>query len=165
MYFTVKPNVMANRAAKYFLLVQMFLIPFFAFNQNGHYLGKEKNIDNNFLLKKAGNTNFNNNPAALIFKDIKNSYYAVDLSKLPSRYEKIRFLEYTYNSKELTNIYNDINGKYMLFLVDNSLNIAPSRITDILSGFKSETEKELKGMNEQEVKTWLKEHDKYIKKQ
>ncbi len=160
----MKMNTITKRLTKSFILTILLSISFLAFSQNSIYLGKEKNIDNTFLLKKAETTNFNGNLAAKIYTDEKNSYYAVDLSKFSSRYEKIRVLEFTYKNRELINIYNDINGKYLLFLVNNTLNLQPSDVIDKLNRFKTEAEKEKSAMNEEEMKLWLKQHDKYIKK-
>ncbi len=158
-------DIETKRILTSFIVTALFLAPFFACGQSPVYLGKEKNIDVNFLLKKAENGNFDGNIAAKIYQDKKNSYYAVDLSQISTRYEKIRILEHSYQDKSLTNIYNDINGKYLLFLVNNALNIPPSGIVDKLNGFYAKSKKEMKAMNEGEMKTWLKKHDKYNKKQ
>ena len=140
------------------------ILPFTVFSQTAHYLGTEKNLNGDFLLKKAENTDFGNNVAAKIFSDSKNTYFAVDLNKLPTKYQKIRVLELSFDDKALVNILSDINGKYLLFLVNNTLKIPPSEIVSKLETFKTKVSDEEKNLNNEELKIWFKNHDKYSKR-
>jgi len=148
----------------FFILIISFTVTGSLHAQSGNYIGNEANIESGSLLSKANMTDFEDQICAKIFKDDKNTYYAVDVSKLSSRYEKIRILELSYEDKVLVSMGSDTNTKYYYFLVNNTLDKSPKEIDDIVFGFLTQLKNEEKALNDEQMRLWLIQHDKYTKK-
>lgn len=131
--------------------------------QTGNYKGSEPNLNTIALLEKAKSTNFDDNISAKIFEDSKNAYYAVDVSKLASEYEQIRFLEFSYANNIVVNTSSNKAKKYYLFLVNNTLNKSEEEINNLFNNFSIQSKEELQNMNNEQVRLWLIQHDKYSK--
>jgi hypothetical protein len=129
--------------------------------QTGSYAGNEANIESGSLMSKANMTDFGDEICAKIFEDDKNTYYAVDVSKLASKYEQIRILELTYANKVIVNTSNDSTKNYYLFLVNNTLNKSEQDIITLFDGFSVQAKTELETMNNEQLRLWLIQHDKY----
>lgn len=132
--------------------------------QQGSYSGNESKVQSGSLLSKANATDFGNNISATIFKDDKNTYYAVDLSKLPEKFERIRVLELSYGNKVLVNIGNDLSTNFLFYLVNNTLNKSTQYINDLFNDFLTQSKAELQTMNAEQLRLWLIQHDKYSTK-
>lgn len=146
-----------------FIIVITFF-PGLLHSQNDSYIGSEAKLSKSELFSNAESTDFGDNINAKIFYDEKNTYYAVDVSKLASSFEKIRLLELTFDDKTLVNISSDINSKYYLFLVNNTLNTSTEDINNKFRKFCEQTKTELEEMNEEQLRLWTIQHDKYSKK-
>jgi len=144
-----------------FLLIITLFFASSVFAQQGEYMGAEKNITSSELVTKANETNFDGGLVAMIFKDEKNTYYALKNSDIESRYIKIRILEQSYSDNKLVNIGSSLNKEYLMFLVNNTLNVNKDEITEIFNIYYSTALKEKTSMNEQAMTIWLHKHDKY----
>jgi hypothetical protein len=96
-----------------------------------------------------------------VFSDDRNNYYAVDFSKLPSRFEKVFFMNLVFNKDKVVNIDSDISQQQVWFL--GSKMFSEASITDILDTLKAETLKANTSFTAAEKDKWLKENDKYGK--
>jgi len=149
---------------KYSLVLAISLIVTSAFSQESKYLGEEVNILHSELIQLASETDFNGEIASEIFKDEKNTYFAIDNSSIKSRYVKIRILEQSYSDNKLVNIGSAVDGGFMLFLVNNVLIETDDQVVDIFKEYQEKAIKEESNLSEEELSIWLNEHDKYSKK-
>jgi len=160
---------MKDNSYSYVMKRLLFLVVLIAFSTmlraQGHYLGNKKNISLQELLKQAEVTDYGKNISAEIYQDVKNTYYAVNLSKVPSRYVKIRLLEMSFSNNALVNIYSDINSGYLLFLVNNTLNKKDKQIVGLFENFKEKANKEERLLSAEQLHLWMIQHDKYKKVQ
>lgn len=147
-----------------FVLTLLFSFPVLLSAQQGSYKGGEAKLSESDILLKAKAADFGDNISAQIFYDEKNTYYAVDISKISSKYEKIRILELSFADKALVNIGSDNNTGYYFFLVNNTLRKSSDEINKLFSEFMVQSQVELKTMNEEQLRLWLIQHDKYSKK-
>lgn len=132
--------------------------------QHKNYVRQETNLSTEELLDKAQNMDFGDNLSAEIFGDEKNAYYAVDVSKLSSAYEKIRILELGFSNNTLVVIGSDKNTGFYLFLVNNTLNKTTKDVNNLFDRFLTQSKAELKELNDEQLRLWLIQHDKYSKK-
>jgi len=146
-----------------FALTILFTSPILLSAQQGSYKGKEAKLSTSEILLKAESLDFGDNISAEIYSDIKNTYYAVDVSKLSSKYEKIRLLELSFADKALVNIGSDISSGYYFFLVNNTLNKSNDDIVSMFTGYMIQSQDELRLLNEEQLRLWLIQHDKYSK--
>ena len=130
----------------------------------GSYAGTEPKLEYNTLLEKAKATNFNNELSAKVHQDQKNTYYAIDVSKLKSEYEQIRLLELSYNSTVIVNTGNDRSSNYYLFLVNNTLDKTDEEIFVLFDNYSQQSKTEMLDMTGEQMRLWLIQHDKYSKK-
>lgn len=144
-----------------FLTIIIFFFTSSVFAQQGEYAGVEKDITNSELVVKASETDFNGGFVAMVFKDEKNTYYALDNSSIDSKYIKIRILEQSYSDNELVNIGSSLKKDYLMFLVNNTLEVGESKILEIFNVYYSTALKEEASMNEKAMTIWLNKHDKY----
>ena len=147
-----------------FVLMFAFSIPGLLHAQHDSYMGTETKLSDSELLSKAESTDFNDNISTKLFQDEKNSYFAVDVSKLPSKYEKIRILELSFADNALVSIGSDDSMKYYFFLVNNTLNKSADEIEKLFNEYSVQSKTELQAMNEEQIRLWLIQHDKYSKK-
>ncbi|MBC8319384.1 MAG: hypothetical protein H8E34_01540 [Bacteroidetes bacterium] len=145
-------------------VILLIFFPGLLIAQHDSYKGIEAKFSENELLTMAGAADYGDNISAKIFEDEKNTYFAVDIGKLSSEYEKIRILELSYADNALVNIGSDKNMEYYLFLVNNTLNISSHEIIKVFDEFKVQSISELQVMNNEQLRLWLIQHDKYSKK-
>ena len=145
-----------------FTIIAFFFVSI-VFAQQGEYLGVEDDITASELVIKASETNFNGGFVAKIFKDQKNTYFAIDNASIESRYIKIRILEQSYYDSEIVNIGSSLKQDYMMFLVNNKLIKNENEIIDMFKAYYSTALKEETSMNEESMTIWLNKHDKYSK--
>ncbi len=132
--------------------------------QHDTYKGKEASLSMNELLALAETADFENKISVKIFSDEKNSYFAFDVTKLSSSYDKIRILELSFTNKTLVNIGSDKNTGFYFFLVNNSLKKSNEEIINLFNEFLELSKSELQNLNQEQVRLWLIQHDKYSKK-
>lgn len=143
--------------------IAVFFFVTVAYSQQGEYLGVEKDLTASELTDKANAADFDKGFAAKIYKDQKNTYYAINNSSIESRYIKIRILEQSYSDSELVNIGSSLKQDYLMFLVNNTLNASEDKIIDLFNDYYSIALKEETSMNEEAMTIWLIKHDKYSK--
>lgn len=146
------------------VLILSLSFPFILHSQDTSYIGDEASLAANDLLELAENTDFDNNISMEIFKDEKNSYYAIDISKLASIYEQIRILELSFANNTIVNIGSDKNTGFYFFLVNNKLSKSTTEINNLFNKFVNQSKTELAEMNDEQLRLWLIQHDKYSKK-
>lgn len=154
-----KGKIQSNIQPMGFLMLFLFSTVF-AIAQNNHYLGTEQNLPVAKLLQKAAKTNFNGHFAAPVYKDDKNTYYAVNLQKIKSDYLKIRLLEQSYQSKYLVNISANIKANYLFFLVNNTLKKSNMQIVALFESYLQKAKDEALNMNAEQMRLWLLSHQK-----
>ena len=132
--------------------------------QNDSYIENGTKLSESELLLKAESADYHDNISAKLFQDERNSYFAVDISRLPSKFEKIRILELCFADKTVVNIGSDNNMKFYYFLVNNTLNKSTKEINKLFFEFSVQAKAELQAMNEEQIRLWLLQHDKYSKK-
>ena len=152
---------MKHNTLQSLLTIIVFFVVTSVFAQQGIYIGVEENITNSELIVKANETDFNEGFAAKIFKDEKNTYYAINNSRIESKYIKIRILEQSYSDNELVNIGSSLKQEYLLFLVNNTLGVSEDKVIEMLNVYYSTALKEETSMSEQAMTIWLNKHDKY----
>ncbi len=154
-----KCKIQPNFKPMGFLMLFLFSTAF-AVSQNKHYLGTEPDLPAAKLLQNAAKANFNGHMAAQIYKDDKNTYYAVNLQKIKSNYLKIRLLEQSYKSKYLVSISANIKADYLLFLVNNTLKKSNTQIVTLLESYLQKAKNEALTMNAEQMRLWLLSHQK-----
>ena len=147
-----------------FILMLTFSFSGILHAQDGGYMGNETKLAKSELLSKAKSADYGHNISAKLFQDEKNSYFAVDVSKLPSKYEKIRILELSFADNALVSIGSDDSMKYYFFLVNNTLKKSADEIEKLFNEYSIQSKTELQAMNEEQIRLWLIQHDKYSKK-
>lgn len=132
--------------------------------QDSSYSGVEEVLNSSDLVLMANKISFGENLCESFHKDVKNTYYAVNASALNSKFEKIRLLELSYANDAIVNIGMSDDGVLYLYLVNNTLGKTNQTIQDLFSGFAIQAKEELEKMNDEQLRLWLIQHDKYFKK-
>ncbi len=143
-----------------FIFVFVVLSPLLLASQNSKYIGNENNIQNAELSNKSKSTNFNDKYSAQIYEDSKNTYFAIDIAKLNSKYLEFRILELCYGDKAIVSIGKDNTNEYYFFLVNNTLNKSAEEINQTFDDFLITATNELSKLNEEQIRLWLIQHDK-----
>jgi len=146
-----------------FALTLLLSFPIFLYSQHNSYMGKEAKLFQNELVSKAEAADFADKVSTVIHNDEKNTYFAFDVNKLSSKYEKIRILELSYADNTLVSIGVDKAFRFYFFLVNNTLNISPVKINNLFDEFIIQAKTELQAMNDEQLKLWLIQHNKYSK--
>lgn len=144
------------------IIVSLFVSS--SYSQQSQNNGAEKDLSQSDLSKKASQTDFKSTFVAEIFKDEKNTYFAIDNSTIKSKYVKIRILELVFSDSKIVNIGSSIDEGYMLFLVNNILVDRDKEIMELFNSYKSIAQKEEASMDKDEMTLWMKNRNKYHKK-
>jgi len=96
-----------------------------------------------------------------VLSDEKNNYYIVDFSKLPSRFEKVYFMNLVFKKDKIVNIDSDITQQQVWFLAASMF--PASSIEEIVNSLKAETDKANASFTDEEKVKWLQVNDKYGK--
>lgn len=134
------------------------------FSQDNKYLGTEEDLTASDLIEIAKQTDFESDFVAKIHQDVKNTYYAIDNSKIDSRYVKIRIMYQTFSDNKIVNVGASIEDGYALFLVNNTLTGQDDEIIEMFNSYYDIAVKEETSMNEDDMIEWMKKNDKYRKK-
>lgn len=140
-------------------LIHTFLVTV-SFSQNNLQSANEKFITVTELGSKADKTDFNGRTSAEIYKDDRNTYYAIDKNSLGSRYLELRILEQVYSDKSIVHIGQAEQSKFILFLVNNIFNEEDGNLLDQLNKFYTVALKEKSSMKEEQISDWINKHDK-----
>lgn len=131
--------------------------------QENNYSGTEKELQASELFTMANSADYSDNICANIHKDEKNTYYSLDVSSFSTKYEKIRILEFIYGNDAIVSIGMNPDKTKYLFLVNNTLNNSEQNVQDAFKDFMVQSKNELNKLNEEQLRLWLIEHDKYLK--
>jgi|WetSurMetagenome_2_1015567.scaffolds.fasta_scaffold18860_4 hypothetical protein len=96
-----------------------------------------------------------------VLSDEKNTYYIVDFSKLPSRFEKVYFMNLIFKKDKIVNIDSDITRQQVWFLAAKMFSV--SSVEEMVNSVKADTDKANASFTDKEKENWLKENDKYGK--
>lgn len=94
-----------------------------------------------------------------VISDEKNNYYIVDFSKLPTRFEKVYFMNLVFKKDKIVNIDSDISQSQVWFLASESCQV--STVEELMDSLRNETVKANASFSEDQREKWLKENDKY----
>ena len=86
-------------------------------------------------------------------------YYVTDLTQLPSRFERIYFLNLSYADHRLVNIDPDIENSQLWFKAHYQY--PENEIICLLDDFRKETLKISQSWTDSEKQSWLKKYDKF----
>jgi hypothetical protein len=105
------------------------------------------------------NIEFNGKFSIHVATDDVNNYYLVDFTKLPTKFEKVYFINLVFQGGKAVNIESDIMKDKVWFLSDKK-----NEQKDVFLFFdelKAKTEKAVLEMTPEEKAAWLKQNDKY----
>ena len=111
------------------------------------------------FLAKYNHLQFNDKFVLLAESDATNNYYIADFSKLKSRFEKVFFLNLTFQTQKLVNLTADLSTERIWFLANHQY--SEKEIIALFIRLEEQTEKKNVDLTEDEKKGWLKDNDKY----
>ena len=113
------------------------------------------------FIAKYAKVDFGGKFAMVIEKDLANNYFLVDYSRLPSRFERVCFMNLTFSYKELVNIDPVINKSRVCFLV--STTYSEKEILKIFDQIKEDVLQKSGSWSDNQKAEWMKINDKYNK--
>lgn len=111
------------------------------------------------FIAKYANFDFLGNFASVIDKDSANNYFLLDFSKLPTRFERVYFMNLSFSSDELINIGPDITRDQVCFMSNNKYN--ETSVLIIFDEIKKKVALTSSSWSDEKKSEWLKENDKY----
>jgi hypothetical protein len=99
--------------------------------------------------------------SVLVTSDANYDYYAVDLTKLGERFERVYFMNLTYSDARLVNLDGDIQKAQTWF--KSYYTYKEAEITCLFNDLKEKTDKALIAMTAEEKSEWLLKNDKFKK--
>jgi hypothetical protein len=111
-----------------------------------------------FILKYE-NFDFHGKFAAMIGKDEANNYFLADFSKLPSRFDRVYFMNLSFSSPELVNIDPVITKDKVCFKASVKNN--ETEVIKLLEGIEQKVMATSSSWTEAAKSDWLKNNDKY----
>jgi hypothetical protein len=115
--------------------------------------------EGNEFLAKYAKFDFKGNFAATVDKDEANTYFLVDFSKLPTRFERVYFMNLSFASDELVNIDSDISKSNVCFKASNKY--SEKDILKIFDELKSKVVLISSEWTDDKESQWLNKNDKY----
>jgi hypothetical protein len=91
--------------------------------------------------------------------DQDNNYYIVDFTKLPTRFDKIYFINLVFKGDKVVNIDPDLDQDRVWFLAVKTTK--EQVVHDYLLNLKKKTEEAAAAMTTEEQSEWLKKNNKY----
>ena len=105
------------------------------------------------------NFDFKGNFASLILQDAENNYFLVDFSKLPGKYEKVYFMNLSFNEDKIVNIDSDLSHDKIWFLANKKYQ--KQDILKVFTSLKEKTDLSSKTLTDEQKSSWLIANDKY----
>lgn len=99
--------------------------------------------------------------SVLTYSEDDYDYYAVDLTKLADRFERVYFMNLTYQDKRLINIDPALENPQIWFKAYHQYN--ESEITCLFTDLKEKTGQAGRDMSVQEKTAWMTKNDKFKK--
>ncbi|MEI6435721.1 MAG: hypothetical protein WCP32_12810 [Bacteroidota bacterium] len=139
---------------KRILVFSLFLITVFS----GWTQDRIPPNDPAYLDRYAG-YNFNSRFFALINSDDLSAYYLVDFSKLPSRFERVYFMNLSFSADEIVNVRVDADRNIVCFKA--LFKYKETEIKKVFDDLKQKTNDVNTSWTSDKKTEWLKENDKY----
>jgi hypothetical protein len=95
----------------------------------------------------------------MVISDATNNYYIVDFSKLPTKFQKVYFMNLIFGEKKVVNIDSDLSQERIWFL--SNRNTPEEEVTNLFLSLKQKTDEKSAGMSAAEQEAWLKSNNKY----
>ena len=89
------------------------------------------------------------------------SYYYFDLTQLPTRFDKVCFMNLLYKNEPIVSMDSDIRKDQLQVMAESRL--TEKQVLDELDQLKQKVAKTAASMNEAEKTTYLKTNDKFFK--
>ncbi len=111
------------------------------------------------FIEKYEHVDFAGKFAVLVLSNETNNYYMADFTLLPTRFEKVYFLNLVFAGGKIVNIDSDISHKKVWFF-SNRVN-EKSEILGLFDQLRDKTLKAKATFTDQQKSDWLKKNDKY----
>lgn len=111
------------------------------------------------FISNYADADFKGKFSLLIGSDAANNYFLLDFSRLPSRFERVYFMNLSFGENELINIDPDITKSRVCFMVNNKY--SESEAIKIFEDIEKEVNHVSKSWTNEMKAEWLKENDKY----
>lgn len=124
-------------------------------------VGQDKAIQpgsRDFTAKYA-DFDFKGKFAVLIDNDETNNYYLLDFTKLPTRFERVYFMNLSFRSVEIVNIDPDITGSRVCFMSNRKY--SASETIKLFEELKRTVNIPATSWSDTRKTEWLKVNDKY----
>jgi hypothetical protein len=138
---------------RFYLLLILFGCTFQAISQHDH-----KPVDS-LITAKWADFDFKGRFTAAVEHDQVNDYYLVDLSKLPSRFERVWFMNECFKLSGIVNIDPDIQKDRILFLAKKGTN--EKEVLEKLDKTYQDTRIINDAWPDDKKSNWLSVNDKY----
>jgi hypothetical protein len=104
---------------------------------------------------------FGENFSVLVTSDDQYDYYAIDLTKLEDRFERIYFMNLSYNESRIINLDGDINKELTWY--KSYYSNKEEEINCLFKDLKEKTIQAGRTMTSEEKSQWMLENDKFKK--
>jgi hypothetical protein len=137
------------------LTVLVFLFPLAALLAQDVYI----NPADPAFRAKYKDVDFAGRFSVLAVSDQDNNYYMVDFTKLPTKFEKVYFINLVFKGGKAVNIDSDLSQERVWFLAVKSTK--EQSVHDYFLDLKKKTEDAAAAFTAEEQAGWLKKNDKY----
>lgn len=117
------------------------------------------NPDNPAFIEKYAKFDFKEKFASVIDKDAVNTYYLLDFSKLPARFDRVYFMNLTFSYDKLVNIDPDIAKTRVCFMANGKY--AGEEVIKLFDEILQKVISASSSWSEDQKSAWLTENDKY----
>ncbi len=146
-------NLYSKKRSIIFLLLMLFTSLLSAQDENTYSIARLITMAKEMPASKL---------CTLLAEDYDNVYYSVNTSEDESRFVKIRIIEQSYESDFLINI--GMSSKDLEHIIYIVKKIPPVKQADVYKAFevfRKNAELELTKLNDEQLRLWYLQHDKY----
>jgi len=97
--------------------------------------------------------------SVLAISDANNNYYIADFTQLPSRFEKVWFMEQIFKDDQVVNIDGDLEHRHIWFMAKKG--VAADVVEEYFSALKKKCLEKSSQWTEAEKTEWMKKNNKY----
>ncbi|MDP1622574.1 MAG: hypothetical protein Q8M08_09590 [Bacteroidales bacterium] len=115
--------------------------------------------DDPAFIAKYANFNFKGKFASVIESDGINNYFLLDFSQLPTRFDRVYFMNVSFASKEIINIDPDLNKTRVCFMAN--VKYDQNEVLAIYDDIKKKVVETSFSLPADKKAEWLKNNDKY----
>jgi hypothetical protein len=105
------------------------------------------------------NFDFRGKFSARVLQDTENNYFLVDFSKLTVKYEKVYFMNLSFNEGRIVNLDGDLSHDKIWFGANRKY--PEQDILNLFTELKDKTEHSSQALDSEQKSAWLKANDKY----